>query len=224
MRTLSSSELKQLLHGAHTIEADGHGVKVARLCDGDFLKLYRRKRLLSSALWAPPAKLFARNARRLVELGIQAPRIEELLTIPQGDLNAVRYQPLPGETLRQRWRTMTAEARADDVQRFGAFLGELHEKGIYFRSLHLGNVLALPDDSFGLIDLSDMQIGRAALSRWKRQRNLQHMLRYAEDRDWLLNQHREQLLIGYGLRCGEASAHTLARALSNVQTFSSAQG
>ncbi|MDD0842933.1 lipopolysaccharide kinase InaA family protein [Pseudomonas sp. Gutcm_11s] len=216
MKTLSKQELELLLEGAQTIEEDGYGLKVARLRNGDFLKLYRRKRLLSSALWAPPAKLFARNAERLVALGITAPRIEDLLLIPERQLNGVRYQPLPGETLRQRWRALDSSARALDVQRFGTFLGELHEQGIYFRSLHLGNVLALPDDSFGLIDLSDMQIGSAPLSSWKRQRNLQHMLRYPEDRSWLTEQHQQQLLAGYRQRCGSAAADRLERALHNL--------
>ncbi|MBB2493750.1 lipopolysaccharide kinase InaA family protein [Aquipseudomonas ullengensis] len=216
MRTLSELELDHLLEGAQTIEEDGYGLKVARLRDGDFLKIYRRKRLLSSALWALPAKLFARNAQRLQALGICAPHISELLLIPQRKLNAVRYQPLPGETLRQRWRDLGAEARAQDVQRFGKFLGELHEQGVYFRSLHLGNVLALPDGSFGLIDLSDMQIGKGPLSNWKRQRNLQHMLRYAEDRSWLAELHRDALLAGYCQRCGNSAGTQLGNALRRL--------
>lgn len=214
MKILSNQELENLLQGAQTIEEDGYGLKVARLSDGDFLKLYRRKRLLSSALWAPPAKLFALNAERLLKLSITAPRIKELLLIPERRLNGVRYQPLPGETLRQCWRALNNDTRALDVQRFGTFLGELHEKGIYFRSLHLGNVLILPNSSFGLIDLSDMQIGNGPLSSWKRQRNLQHMLRYPEDRSWLTEQHQEQLLAGYRQRCGVAAADSLKRALS----------
>lgn len=216
MKTLSELELSQLLEGAQTIEEDGYGLKVARLRGGDFLKLYRRKRLLSSALWALPAKLFARNAQRLLERGICAPQITELLFIPQRRLNAVRYQPLPGETLRQHWRQLSAEARAQDVQRFGNFLGELHEQGIYFRSLHLGNVLVLPDGSFGLIDLSDMQIGNGPLSNWKRQRNLQHMLRYAEDRTWLTELHRDALLAGYRERCGNSAGTRLGNALRRM--------
>lgn len=217
MRTLRDKDLDGLLEGSEVIEQDGYGVKVARLKDGDFLKLYRRKRLLSSALWALPAKLFARNAQRLQTLGFVAPAITDLLVIPARQLNAVRYRPLPGKTLRQHWKTLAAVDRQQEVQRFGSFLGELHEKGIYFRSLHLGNVLILPDDRLGLIDLSDMQIGRQALSHWKRARNLQHMLRYAEDRSWLAEQHRAALLAGYRQRCGDIFADRLERALQAIK-------
>ena len=51
MKRIDAVQLDALLQGAKTIEEDGLGIKVARLGDGDFLKLYRRKRLLSSDLW-----------------------------------------------------------------------------------------------------------------------------------------------------------------------------
>lgn len=218
MRTLRPTELEGLLLGAQVIEEDGHGLKVARLVGGDFLKLYRRKRLLSSALWSPPARRFAENAQRLNQLGITAPTIIETLQIPSRRLNGVRYQPLPGETLRGRWRTLDEMARGDEVERFGAFLGRLHRLGVYFRSLHLGNVLHLPDDSFGLIDLSDMQIKGRPLAGWKRRRNLQHMLRYQEDTAWLADLHREALLRGYAASNGTKAAEQLARAMQRLRS------
>lgn len=217
MKTLSEDNLNELLRNAQVIEEDGYGIKVARLVNGDYLKLYRRKRLLSSTLWSPPACRFADNAARLRRLDIPVPTIVETLLIPSRQLNGVRYQPLPGDTLRSHWRVLDAERRAREVERFGVFLGQLHEFGVYFRSLHLGNVLLLPDGHFGLIDLSDMQIGRSPLPRWRRQRNLQHMLRYQEDRNWLTVEHRENLLAGYASHCGPESAKRLAQALQRLQ-------
>lgn len=214
MRILSETELDTLLRGAKTIEEDGLGLKVACLEDGDFLKLYRRKRLLSSALWSLPARRFANNAKRLQQLGIASPDIEELLLIPGRKLNGVRYRPLPGETLRDRWRTLTDEARETEVQSFGAFLGHLHQLGVYFRSLHLGNVLYLPDTRFGLIDLSDMQISGQPLPRWKRKRNVRHLLRYHEDTQWLASIHLAALIRGYASSAGEFAAQGLMQEIS----------
>jgi len=211
--SLDDSELAALLQGAQTIEADGGGLKVAQLSSGDFLKLFRRKPLLSSALWAPPAARFAKNAQRLLTLGIAAPPIEALLQLPRGQ-SAVRYQPLPGQTLRTRWAQLGAGERAEEIYRFGAFLGALHEKGVYFRSLHLGNVLHLPDGSLGLIDLSDMSISRRALPACKRKRNLKHMLRYKEDSRFLLQQHTDHWLDGYAKSSGSAAAQRLKAALA----------
>lgn len=217
MKTLSEENLNELLQGARVIEEDGYGIKVARLANGDYLKLYRRKRLLSSALWSPPARRFADNAERLRQLDIPAPIIIEILQVPRRKLNGVRYQPLPGETLRNHWRSLDDGRRAEEVERFGMLLGQLHESGVYFRSLHLGNVLILPDGRFGLIDLSDMQISGRPLPRWKRQRNLQHMLRYTEDSHWLATQHRQSLLVGYARNCGQVAAERLAQALLQLQ-------
>lgn len=216
MKTLSAMELEALLQGARTIEEDGLGLKVACLQDGDFLKLYRRKRLLSSALWSLPARRFANNAKRLQQLGIASPDIQELLLIPERKLNGVRYRPLPGQTLRQRWRSLSDEAREAEIQGFGAFLGQLHQLGVYFRSLHLGNVLRLPEGGFGLIDLSDMKIENRPLAPWKRRRNLQHILRYQEDISWLTEKHRHAWVRGYAQSCDQGDAARFARDLDKA--------
>ncbi|MBD9657098.1 MULTISPECIES: lipopolysaccharide kinase InaA family protein [unclassified Pseudomonas] len=197
MKRIDAVQLDALLQGAKTIEEDGLGIKVARLGDGDFLKLYRRKRLLSSDLWDLPAQRFADNAQGLLRLGITAPKVLDVLMISERRLSAVRYQPLPGDTLRNSLRQLDAEPRTALVKQFGTFLGELHQLGVYFRSLHLGNVLLLPDGSFGLIDLSDMKLESRPLAPWKRRRNLQHILRYSEDIAWLTKQHLDSWLEGY---------------------------
>lgn len=213
MKKLSAAELQELLRDSTTIEQDGHGVKVARLSKGEFIKIYRRKRLLSSSLWSLPSRRFANNATHLNLLGITAPSVKDLLTIPELRLNAVIYCPLPGDTLRNRWKSLDPAEREREIEHFGVFIGTLHELGIYFRSLHLGNVLKLPDEQFGLIDLSDMSISERPLANWKRRRNLRHMLRYQEDAQWLQQQHRQAWLRGYARICGAHAAHRLENQL-----------
>ncbi|OLU24538.1 polymerase [Pseudomonas sp. PA15(2017)] len=213
MKRIDAAQLDALLEGAKTIEEDGLGVKVARLGSGDFLKLYRRKRLLSSDLWDLPAQRFADNARGLLRLGITAPYVLDVLMISERRLSAVLYQPLPGDTLRNRLRQLDARQRPALVKRFGTFLGELHQLGVYFRSLHLGNVLLLPDGSFGLIDLSDMKLESRPLAPWKRRRNLQHILRYAEDIDWLTQQHLGSWLEGYAESASRCDTERFSRDL-----------
>lgn len=216
MKTLCVTELEALLQNAQVIESDGFGLKVARLESGDFLKIYRRKRLISSSLWTLPAQRFADNARQLKALGIACPEIVELLLIAEKQLNAVQYQPLPGETLRNHWRQVSDGQRATEVRRFGAFLARLHQSGVYFRSLHLGNVLLLPDGSLGLIDLSDMKIEKHPLSPWKRKRNIQHILRYPEDTAWLTRLHRQEWIEGYAQHCDARHAASFERNLNKA--------
>ena len=216
MRTISTLQLDALLQNSTPIESDGFGLKVARLSDGNFLKFYRRKRLLSSALWILPSERFASNVQRLKELGVACPDVVELLLIPDRRLNAVLYRPLPGDTLRNHWRRIDAEQRSIEVRQFGAFLAHLHQSGVYFRSLHLGNVLRLPDGTLGLIDLSDMKVGSHPLNAGKRKRNIQHILRYPEDTAWLTQQHRQDWLAGYAQNCSSRHAMSFERALNKA--------
>jgi hypothetical protein len=57
----------------------------------------------------------------------------------------------------------------------------------------LGNVLQLPKGQFDLIDLSYMKVENRPLAASKCRRNLQPMLRYEEDRQWLAEEHRGKL-------------------------------
>ena len=216
LNALTEEQFNHLLQGADVIEADGHGVKVAKLADGRYLKLFRRKRFFSTALWAPPSRRFASNAQHLLLLGVPAPAVSKLIQIKTSKVDGVLYLPLPGDTLRNRWRALTDAERELEIEAFGAFLGHLHQLGIYFRSLHLGNVIKLPDGSFGLIDVSDMSISNEPLKPWKRRRNLTHMLRYGEDSNWLAVQHISSLTEGYAEHCGQRAALKLNQQLNRL--------
>ena len=172
--------------GAEIVERDRFGDKVLRLTDGSFLKLFRRKRLISSAAWYPYAQRFADNATVLEKLGILVPRIIDVMRIPSVKRDAVRYLPLEGVTL----RTLARKGLECDVelklkQEFNQFVLQLHDRGIYFRSLHLGNVILLPDDRMGLIDFSDLRVYRKPLGKYMRSRNLRRLQKSDEERDWL---------------------------------------
>ena len=213
---MDANRFALLLKDAKVIEADGLGIKVAALADGRFLKLFRRRRLLSTALWAPPCRRFARNAARLERLQIIAPKVLESIRVPEQGLGGVLYWPLPGETLRQRWAELDEQTLMNEVRQFGGFLGELHEKGVYFRSLHLANVLRLPDGQLGLLDVADMRIRRRPLNDNLRARNLRHMLRYRQDQELLAKHYPQQWLDNYGQVCGEGRAALLGQALQQA--------
>lgn len=197
MQPLSPTTYRTLISGAEVLEADSHGPKVMRLADGNFLKLFRRKRLISSDALSPYAQRFADNAATLHKLNVPAPEVAAVYRLDSPDRTAVHYKGLPGITLRQAMRDANPLRRGELASSLGRLLAHLHEAGVYFRSLHLGNVLVLPDERLGLIDFADMHIERKRLSRWKRQRNLRHMQRYKEDRQWLFQENIEALKSGY---------------------------
>lgn len=184
MQKLDYATYKKLRENADVIEKDGFGDKVLRLKDGTFLKLFRRKRLISSAAIWPYAQRFADNATKLQELGIPCPTIISVFRIPEIERDAVHYHPLPGLTLRQL--RDGDSAYPDDLRaRFAQFVEHIHNLGVYFRSIHLGNVILTPEGNIGLIDISDMKIFRRPLNTWQRKRNFSHMTNDMKDREWL---------------------------------------
>lgn len=186
MRAVEHQEYQALREGAEVLEADRHGEKVLRLADGTFLKLFRRKRLITSAAWSPYALRFAQNAEALARLGIPVPEVIEIMRIASLKRDAVHYRPLAGTTLRA-WNRQPGDetARRDLQARFGEFVVRLHQKGIYFRSLHLGNVIQTPNGEFGLIDFSDMRIYPWPLPRFMRVRNIRRLQGIESERDWI---------------------------------------
>jgi O-antigen ligase/tRNA A-37 threonylcarbamoyl transferase component Bud32 len=212
---LNPHAFEQLCGNAHVIEADGLGPKVLRLEDGSYLKLFRSRRWYTSGSFNPYSERFASNSEQLRELGIPAPPILNLYTLNDGS-SAVRYEPLPGLTLRQALQSLDSSLRESLIERFGRFMAQLHERGVYFRSLHLGNVLLMDDGEFGLIDVADMRVYPSALRNALRQRNLRHMQRYPQDRNWLFEAHFEQLVRGYA---SVASAQATAKIREQVLTL-----
>ena len=172
--------------GAEVLEADPHGDKVLRLADGTILKLFRRKRLISSAALYPYAQRFANNAAALEKLDIPVPKIIAVMRISELSRDVVHYAPLAGSTLRELARAGLSSDRKHRLKEaFTQFVIYLHDKGVYFRSLHIGNIVCTPDGQLGLIDFSDLRIHPWPLGKYLRARNMRRMQGIADELDWL---------------------------------------
>ena len=191
LKELSIEAYEAMRAGAVVTAADHHGDKVLLLTDGTYLKLFRVKRLLTSARLFPYWRRFQKNSVRLTRLGIPTLSVIDVYQIPGLNRTAVHYHPLPGVTLRELGGL--DESR---VLQFGEFIRRVHDKGVYLRSMHLGNVVLTPEDELGLIDIADMRILRRSLSRRLRFRNFHHLCRYVEDRDEIA-QHLDAFLGGF---------------------------
>lgn len=181
MQALDSAQYERLRENAEVLERDGHGEKVLRLADGTFLKLFRRKSWLSKTAFYPPARRFADNAAELERLGIPCPHVLQLYRMSHPYRSVVHYEPLPGLALRQLLAQNPSLDQLELFARLAEFITRLHDLGVYFRSLHMGNIVLTPDNELGLIDISDMRCLGRPLSRWMRDRNYQHLLRYEQD-------------------------------------------
>lgn len=174
---LPAAMLLNMIEGAQVLEEDSFGPKVYQLHDGNMLKLFRRKRLLSSALLRPHSQQFCANAAALQARGIPTVQPLHLYRLDDPARTAVLYSPLPGETLSQLlrdrvypWTTLVPE--------LAYFINRLHDNGVYFRSLHLGNIVRNPDGTLGLIDIADLKVYSTPLSKRLIMRNRQHFEKY----------------------------------------------
>lgn len=177
---LSDAQLESLCKQAEILEQDANGLKVLKLQDGNILKMFRVKRWWSSAQLYAYSRHFCRNAARLAARGIPTVSIQARYKLASPGLTAVLYQPLQGRTLRQ---VAGAEGLGAELPgRLGAFVAILHRQGIYFRSLHLGNVVLTPAGDLGLIDIADLSILPFPLTAHRRLRNFRHLCRLRPDR------------------------------------------
>lgn len=216
MEHISKAQYLALIDGADVIEQDAFGLKVLDTKKGEMIKLFRRKRFFSTALLKPYAVRFVNHAKQLKVLDVPTININRLLWCGDIKRHIVIYERLEGELLRDVLSDVTDNAEAL-FQQFGQFIASLHNKGVYFRSAHFKNILVLPDGSFGLIDISDMQIKQHALNLDLRQRNFEHILRYQEDKE-LVQSHFQAFISGYNTE-NALDSEKLARIEQTIQSI-----
>lgn len=186
------------LEGAKIIEYDPRGLKVLQLANGNILKLFRLRHQWSIARWYGYAQRFCANAKRLHTLRIPSVDIVRTYLLEDETIfnalpapisfkpkkrgshqtYAVEYTPLPGNTLKEL--LIKQALTSAHVVQLGAFIARLHDAGVHFRSLHLGNIVLTPDADMGLIDVADMRIYPWALWFNTRLRSFRHVTRYAK--------------------------------------------
>ena len=197
---LKQVELDGWLANAEAIfEQDQHGIKVAKLANGDFIKIFRVKRLFSIAHVYSYARMFCRNAERIAKLGIPTVKVKQLYHIQNSNKTAVVYEPLYGDTILDILRSRNISiALSRDL---GAFIAEVHEKGIYFRGLHLGNIVLTPEKRMGLIDIADMTIFPWSLDCRRRLKNFSRFWRDFENKFIFGYEEIQALVEGYHASC-----------------------
>ncbi len=95
-------------------------------------------------------------------------------------MHFVVYPMLPGFSIRELdERDLLQPGVAGQL---AAYMASLHKHGVYYKALHLGNIIVQEDGSFALIDIHSTRFYKQPLSIDKRVRNLLNMLRYPQDR------------------------------------------
>ncbi len=132
-------------------------------------KFWYPRSVLSSDRFRPYAWRFVAVADELRRRAIRAPQIVDCgVLIKQPKVRWVTYEKLSGTPIRSISQRDPEEV---DVCGLARFIQMLHDEGIYFRALNLGNILLCSDNVYGLIDVADIRFLKP-LSRRQRIRNL----------------------------------------------------
>jgi hypothetical protein len=142
------------------------------------VKVWHPERWLSSATYNPYNRRFRRNAEHLRKLGIAAPRVRGFGRVGFGLSCFICYEALPGRSL----RALKPEV---DLRSAAGFLARLHDLGIDFRSLHMGNILETGPGQFALIDLTDCRFSRRPLAGKLRLRRLAYFCSHKMDAEFM---------------------------------------
>jgi len=178
-RLLTDEVFKLMCDGSQILERDERGDKVILLNSGEILKIFRVKRLVTGARIYSYARRFCRNAKRLKQKDIPTVSIVSLYHFEKGSNTAVLYTPLEGETLRSI--IQSKKVGVSLVNKLGIFLAMLHQKGVHFHSLHMGNIVQTSDGELGLIDISDLSIYAWPLFCSTRVRSFKRLYKYQAD-------------------------------------------
>lgn len=184
-KRLDPAAYQELVARCTVIEQDTHGAKVLRTPEGLIVKIFRRKRWLTTSMLLPYAQRFVGNAGRLAARGFTTVEILDRAYCPPLKRHVITYRPVPGRTLRDRLLALPAEV-PQHLALAASFIASLHEKGVYFRSLHFGNLIVPNEgDVLGVIDVADMTFRSRPLPVRLRVRNFGHLARRREDQEIL---------------------------------------
>lgn len=178
--SLTPEQFSAITKQAQVLEQDVHGPKVYQLQNGRILKLFRLKRWWSWARFNPYSKRFWINSKKLEALNIPTVKVVSLHQLARPQWTAVLYDPLPGSTMRDALPKLSSSTEGL-IGQLGRFVSQLHDQGVYFRSLHLGNIVLTPAGDMGLIDIADLKIRKHRLGAHQRLRNLRHLCRLRKD-------------------------------------------
>jgi hypothetical protein len=164
-------------------------------------KVWRRQRSWLVSLVRPYHRQFRRALQELPARGVRVPRYRAHGRVRGSDVRFVMYEWLEGEVLRARLREV-------DLGRLAAMVADLHARGVYFRGLHLGNVVQDTDGQLGLIDVQDVRLRRRPLSARMRARNLGILCAHPWDRAFLSPKRCSELVLAYCRAAGLGVADT----------------
>lgn len=184
LEQINATEFEQLIAGGRVVET--HPLAGAKVLIHDaqntVVKIFYRPQnvvRLKYLFYKQRFQRFADNAQELLARKVTAPKMLGLYRYhsPEFTADILHYEKIPGIDL----RVLLKESKTNLMDPFIAFWAHLHEQGIFFRGIHLGNIIEHHLD-FGLVDIEDCHFYNRPLSLYVRGRNIAHVFKRTKDR------------------------------------------
>lgn len=183
VKLLSVDEFDEMVGAATMLAASSKRGRPRMMMNekGDILKFFYQRKKLSASRIKPYALRFAKNCKKLLARGIDAVCVKKIYYCPEKQCHVVRYIRIPGKDIRE----CLASGQSEVLENIPGLLADLHKKGIFFRSVHLGNILQVKEDEFGLVDVANVRFYARSLRASLRARNIIHMFENRDDEEVL---------------------------------------
>lgn len=197
VEVISADQFQAICHNASTkvikYGRDLNQPKIFETTDATIIKLfYPKRRRFSSDKFKPYAVRFCNNIKNLAAHGLIVPTLIKTQFCAEKKIYLVHYNKLPGTDVRSY-----AKENIAVIDEVAKLIAKLHTKGIFFRSIHLENLLHQQDGQIALLDIVDVRFHRRALSLHTRYRNIKHMFQDENDKALWRQYGVERLLHAY---------------------------
>ena len=143
----------------------------------EIIKIFNVRGYISSGFFNTYASRIIKNSIKLKEHEISSIEITNELAFQYNNrLSGVSYKYIPGKTYRDLGNKITKEMITD----LAKYISIIHKKGIYFRAMHLGNIL-LHNKKLFLIDIAKIHFYPWSLFIFTRARAFRRMIKYQDD-------------------------------------------
>ena len=143
----------------------------------EIIKIFNVRGYISSGFFNTYASRIIKISIRLKEHEITSIEITNELAFQYNNrLSGVSYKYIPGKTYRDLGNKITKEMITD----LAKYISIIHKKGIYFRAMHLGNIL-LHNKKLFLIDIAKIHFYPWPLFIFTRARAFRRMIKYQDD-------------------------------------------
>lgn len=193
MKFLAKMELEEIVKSSTVIFglAERPGILIS--AKNEIVKFFYKRKRISTSILKPQAKRFQKNGIKLQQLQIKAPLVKEIFYCKAISGHLVTYDMIEGED----YREICGKGDVDTLSTLPGFLNHLHELGVYFRAIHLGNLILTPSGEIALVDISDLSIRSGRLSVFRRARNLAHLIDTTEDMGYFKQYSLDKFLAEY---------------------------